>query len=90
MLGYILRQQFNITLNPFTIIPQYLHSRLCSLLENNGVVERDWDRQEYWKGRLSDGGLSSLSTSEEAVSLVFEVNIIKTRETQRKVFSSVL
>ena len=62
------------TLKPF-IIPQYLHSRLCSLLENNGVAEGDLDRPEYWKGRLSQGDLSSLSASEEAVSLVFEVNI---------------
>ena len=62
------------SLKTFIVIPQYLHSRLCSLLENNGVAERDWDRQEYWKGRLSDGDLSSLSTSGEAISLVFEVN----------------
>ena len=59
--------------SPSLIFPQYLHSRLCSLLENNGVSERDMDCQEYWKGRLSDGDLSSLSISDEAISLVFEV-----------------
>ena len=63
----------HIASKPF-IIPQYLHSRLCSLLENNGLAERDLDRPEYWKRRLSEGALSSLSASEEAVSLVFEVN----------------
>ena len=67
-------QSVNIALKTLIIIPQYLHSRLCSLLENNGVTEEDWDRPEYWKGRLSVGDLSSLSTSEEAISLVYEVN----------------
>ena len=55
---------------------QYAHSRLCSLLENNGVAERDRDCRQYWEARLAGADLSSLPASEEAISLLYEVQLM--------------
>ncbi len=52
---------------------QYSHSRLCSLLENNGVAGADIENADYWKERLSRD-LACLSEYDEAVTLIYQAS----------------